>query len=87
MSRRRPEVTETRLPAEGRVHPPGCTCAESECVGRSIKLDVSAVDAPGLARCDGYEAEALEAHRVRMVGLLRAEGDVDVAAAARRGGA
>ncbi len=82
---RRAPVMETWLPAEGRVHPPGCTCAESECVGRSIKLDVSAVDAPGLARCDGYEAEALEAHRVRMVGLLRGEDDLHVAAA-RKGG-
>jgi len=81
VSRRRPDVEVTRF------HPAGCTCGESHCIALQIKLDVTAVfDGPAPARCDGYEAEALEAHRVRMVGLLRGEDDADVALARKAGG-
>lgn len=68
---RRPEVTVTRF------HPAGCDCGEDECLARQIKLDVTAVfDRPLPARCDADDP----------LSLLRAEDDVDVAAA-RRGGA
>lgn len=65
---RRPVVEVTRF------HPAGCTCDDSDCLARAIKLDVSAVyDRPPPARCEDP------------VSLLCGEDDVDVAA--RRGGA
>lgn len=66
---RRPVVEKTRF------HPAGCTCAESDCLARAIKLDVSAVyDRPPPARCDDDP-----------VSLLRGDDDVDVAADRKAG--
>ncbi|MFO0610205.1 MAG: hypothetical protein U0324_44000 [Polyangiales bacterium] len=66
---RRPEVTKTRF------HPAGCTCDDSDCLARAIKLDVTAVyDRPPPARCDDP------------VSLLRGEDDADVALARKAGG-
>lgn len=72
MSRRRPEVLTTAFHA---LDPRDCTCADGACVAAAIER-VSAIAAPGVARCDGDGAER-----------PRAEDDVAVAAAARRGGA
>lgn len=69
MSRRRPEVTETRF------HPAGCRCGESECVALAIKLDVSAVYARPLPALDPRDPAA----------LLRGEDDGAVAAARKGG--
>ncbi len=62
MTRRRPPVTETRLPAEGRVHSADCDCGEDACIARRVK-DLSAIDAPGPARCDGDDDGAAAAAR------------------------
>jgi len=57
-------VTPPRSPSAEditRTHGPSCDCADDVCVGRAIQRDVTAlvlVPVPGLARCDGYAAEA-----------------------------
>lgn len=78
MSRRHPPVEETRAPSQGRVHSADCDCGEDACLARRVK-DVSAIDAPGLARCE--EDDGLR----RALDLLRGPDDEDVTAA-RRGG-
>lgn len=75
--RRHAPVTRTLLPAEGpRVHSADCTCGEDACIARRVK-DLTAIDAPGVARCDDAYEQA--------VPLLR--GDDDAAMVAERRGA
>lgn len=76
-SRRRPKVTETLLPAEGRVHSAACECADPCAYGECVAADIKGVSAlpPGVARCDDAYDQA--------VSLLRGDGDAAVAAARR----
>ena len=57
---RRAPVMETRLPAEGRrehaLDPRDCTCDEGACIAAAIER-TSAIDAPGLARCERAKGE------------------------------